>query len=178
MNFGSPTLRRLAWAAAAFVVFAALLTGPAAAQSKKPFGGFKHDRTAKIEVVANSLQVVQDQKLAIFEGEVVAGQGTLRLTTDKLAVTYASLEANSDTGEIQHMRADGNVFLVNGDETAKGAWAEYDVAGGMIRMGGSVVLTQGENAISGESLEIDLNAGNAQVSGGRVKSVFSPSDKN
>ena len=53
------------------------------------------------------------------------------------------------------MRADGNVFLSNGAETAQGAWAEYDVASGIIRMGGNVVLTQGDNAISGESLVID-----------------------
>lgn len=154
-----------------------VLSAPAQAQSKNPFGGFKHDKTAKIEVTANSLQVLQDQKLAIFEGDVIAGQDTMRLTTDKLAVTYGSLEGSESTGEIQHMRADGNVFLVNGDETAKGAWAEYDVAGGMIRMGGDVVLTQGDNAIAGQSLEIDLNTGHARIGGGRVTSVFTPSEK-
>ena len=72
------------------------------------------------------------------------------------------------------MRADGNVFLSNGAETAQGAWAEYDVASGMMRMGGNVVLTQGDNAISGESLVIDLNAGTGRIEGGRVKSVFAP----
>jgi lipopolysaccharide export system protein LptA len=54
------------------------------------------------------------------------------------------------------MRAEGNVFLSNGAETAEGAWAEYDVAGGMMRMGGQVVLTQGENAIAGDSLVINM----------------------
>ena len=165
--------------ALAMLLAAALmaLVAPAQAQSKNPFGGFKHDKRAKIEVEANSLQVVQDQKLAIFEGEVVAGQDTMRLTADKLAVTYGSLAGGQDTGEIQHMRADGNVFLVNGNETAKGAWAEYDVAGGLIRMGGDVVLTQGDNAVAGQSLEIDLNTGHARIGGGRVTSVFTPSEK-
>ena len=40
---------------------------------------------------------------------------------------------------------------------------------------GNVVLTQGENAISGQQLAIDLNAGTGKISGGRVKSVFTPS---
>ena len=155
----------------------AFSTAPAVAQTKGPFGGFKHDATAPIEVVADALEVRQAENLAIFTGEVVAAQGTLRVTADKLAVTYAAHEANADTGEIQHMRADGNVFIANGDETAQGAWAEYDVANGKIHMGGSVVLTQGDNAISGESLMIDLNTGVGKIEGGRVKSVFAPSAK-
>ena len=154
-----------------------LAAGSATAQTSGPFGGFKHDSSAPIEVVADALEVRQAENLAIFTGDVVAGQGTLRLTSDKLTVTYAALEANADTGEIQHMRADGNVFIVNGDETARGAWAEYDVANGKIHMGGSVVLTQGDNAISGESLVIDLNTGVGKIEGGRVKSVFTPAAK-
>ncbi len=150
------------------------MAGSASAQSK---GGFKHDRTAPIEVKSETLRVLEDENIAIFEGGVVAGQDTMRLTTDKLSVTYASLASNADTGDIEHMRADGNVLLVNGDETAKGAWAEYDVVGGMIRMGGSVVVTQGPHVISGESAEIDLNAGTARVTGG-VTSIFQPKAKN
>ena len=158
--------------------------GAAAAQDKGPFGGFKHDSSAPIEIVADALEVRQAENLAIFSGQVVAGQGTLRLTTDLLTVTYAaeqsgaSSSASTGTGTIQKMRADGNVFLSNGAETARGVWAEYDVAGGMIRMGGNVVLTQGDNAISGESLVIDLNTGIGRIEGGRVKSVFAPAAKN
>jgi lipopolysaccharide export system protein LptA len=167
------------------------MTAPAAAQGQGPFGGFKHDSSAPIEIVADALEVHQAENLAIFSGEVVAAQGTLRLTTDLLTVTYAAEDpgtgansgANSgaksgaNTGAIQNMRADGNVFLSNGAETAQGTWAEYDVASGTIRMGGSVVLTQGDNAISGESLVIDLNAGTGRIEGGRVKSVFTPAAK-
>lgn len=153
------------------------LAAPAQAQSKNAFGGFKHDKSAKIEVAANSLQVVQDQKLAIFEGEVVAGQDTMRLTTDKLAVTYGAKAGSQETGDIQHMRADGNVFLVNGDSTAQGAWAEYDVAAGMIRMGGDVVVTMDDIVIAGQAVEIDLNTGQAKATG-RVTSIVTPAKKN
>ena len=160
----------------------AMVTGLADAQTKGPFGGFKHDSKAPIEIVADSLEVQQSANLAIFTGAVVAGQGTLRLTTDKLNVTYAAEKvgstSNTDTGAIQHMRADGNVFLSNGSETAQGAWAEYDVAGGTVRMGGNVVLTQGSNAISGNSLLIDLNSGNSRIEGGRVKTIFAPASDN
>jgi lipopolysaccharide export system protein LptA len=184
--------RGLQLIALAALIAATAAATPAVAQSKGPFGGFKHDSSAPIEIVADVLEVRQAENLAIFSGEVVAGQGTLRLTTDLLTVSYAAEESDTDTGTntgadtgadtgtIQHMRADGNVFLSNGAETAQGAWAEYDVAKGMIRMGGDVVLTQGDNAISGESLVIDLNTGIGRIkggAGGRVKSVFAPAAK-
>ncbi len=170
-------LAALVAAAAVTAPAAAQETAPAAAQGKGPFGGFKHDSSAPIEIVADVLEVRQAENLAIFTGEVVAAQGTLRLTADLLNVTYAAEQSDTSTGAIQNMRAEGNVFLSNGAETAQGAWAEYDVASGMMRMGGSVVLTQGDNAISGESLVIDLNAGTGRIEGGRVKSVFMPAAK-
>ncbi len=170
--------RGLRLIALAALIAAAGAAAPAAAQSQGPFGGFKHDSSAPIEIVADVLEVRQAENLAIFTGEVVAAQGTLHLTADLLNVIYAAEQSDTntstDTGAIQNMRAEGNVFLSNGAETAQGAWAEYDVASGMIRMGGSVVLTQGDNAISGESLVIDLNAGTGRIEGGRVKSVFTP----
>jgi lipopolysaccharide export system protein LptA len=174
-------LQRIALAA---LIAAVAATTPAAAQeaaqAKGPFGGFKHDSSAPIEIVADVLEVRQAENLAIFTGEVVAVQGTLHLTADLLNVTYAAEQSDTNaspgTGAIQNMRAEGNVFLSNGAETAQGAWAEYDLASGMMRMGGSVVLTQGDNAISGESLVIDLNAGTGRIEGGRgrVKSIFTP----
>lgn len=160
-------------AAAIWIAFAALATPSASAQQANPFGSFKHDASLPIEIVADSLAVDQGAQQATFTGQVEAGQGTLRLTADKVVVFYGG-EGGGDTGRIDRMRAEGDVFLSNGAETAKGDWADYDVAGGLVTMGGNVVLTQGGNAISGETLSIDLNAGTGKISGGRVKSVFTP----
>lgn len=164
------------------MVFGLVLAGQVSAQTEGPFGGFKHDRTAPIEITANALEVRQAQSLAIFSGEVVAGQGTLRLTADTVEVSYDEQDSgNSETGAIRNLQAKGNVFLSNGAETAQGAWAEYDVESGMVRMGGAVVLTQGENVISGESLVINLNEGQGRIEGsgtGRVKSIFTPGQAN
>lgn len=147
----------------------------AAAQDASPFGGFKHDRSQPIEIVSDALEVRQAESLAIFSGEVVAGQGTLRLTTDLLEVNYEeNNESDSETGAIKHMTAKGNVFISNGAETAQGNRAEYDVDQGKINMTGSVVLTQGANVIAGETLTIDTESGRGRIEGGRVKSIFTP----
>ena len=162
------------------IVLGCLLTLPVSAQESGPFGGFKHDRTAPIEITANSLEVRQAENLAIFEGEVIAGQGTLRLTADKVEVSYdAENQSDSETGAIKKMVARGNVFISNEAETAQGERAEYNVEEGKINMSGSVVLTQGANVISGQTLTINLNAGQGRIEGtgsGRVKSIFTPSD--
>ena len=150
-----------------------MLAGTASAQQDSAFGSFKHDATQPIEITADSLAVNNARQTATFQGKVVAGQGTLRLTASRIVVTYGG-EGEGATGEIEKLRAEGDVFLSNGAETAKGQWADYDVAGGTVTMGGGVVLTQGENAISGERLRIDLNAGEGEISGGRVRSVFTP----
>lgn len=161
------------------VLFAALLLAAAPASGQQdgpsPFGSFKHDASQPIEITADSLAVDQPRQQATFRGDVVAGQGTLRLTAETVVVSYGG-DGGGDagTGRIESLRAEGDVFLSNGAETARGEWAEYDVAGGVVEMGGDVILTQGENAISGQTLRIDLNAGAGEISGGRVRSVFTP----
>ena len=160
----------------------ALLALPLSAQEQGPFGGFKHDNTAPIEITSDALEVRQAENVAIFTGKVEAGQGTLRLTAERVRVYYDQEGSDdAETGAIERMEAEGDVFLSNGSETAEGEWAEYDVVSGMMRMGGSVVLTQGRNAISGDALVIDMNAGTGRIEGredgGRVKSVFTPSSQ-
>ena len=162
-------LRRLRWLAIG-VVF---LSGASLAQDQGPFGGFKHDRTQPIEITADSLEVRQAESIAIFEGNVIAGQDTLRLTADRVEVSYDESQQDSQTGAIQKMKARGNVFLSNGTETAQGSNAEYDVVSGTVQMSGSVILTQGQNAVSGERLNIDLNTGRARMVG-QTKMIFQP----
>ena len=159
------------------LALAGLLALPAHTQSggpaKGPFGGFKHDRTAPLEVTSDSLEVRQAEGRAIFTGNVIAGQGTLRLTSKKMIVEFDEDKegGDSETGAITRVEATGDVFVSNGAETAQGEWAEYDLETGLVKMRGGVILTQGGNAGKGESLSINLNTGVARL-GGRVTLSF------
>ncbi len=154
---------------------AVLLFGPTAfSQGDSPFGGFKHDRTAPIEITADKLEVRQSDQVVIFDGNVIAGQGTLRLTADRVEAEYdQNATDSSGSGAIRSMKADGNLFLSNGTETAQGSRGEYNVDAGTVQMVGNVILTQGQNAISGDRLLINLNTGKADVQG-NVKVIFKP----
>jgi lipopolysaccharide export system protein LptA len=148
---------------------------------------FQHDSKLPIEITSDSLEVVQDEQIATFLGNVDAVQGDLVLTSDELRVHYrGSGEAAGVTaGSIRRIEAMGNVFLSSPEETAQGDFGVYDVDGALLTLEGSVVLTRDENVVRGQRLEIDLATGRSQMfaavpstaggtPGQRVKAVFVP----
>ena len=143
---------------------------PLLAHSSVPFGGLKHDSSQQVEISADSLRVDQASGSATFAGNVVAGQGTLRLAADSITVFYSGEDGD---GAVSRLEAAGNVTLTNGTEAAESQKAVYDVATGMVSMSGEVLLTQDGNALSGQDLAIDLNAGTAEMKG-RVSTILRP----
>jgi lipopolysaccharide export system protein LptA len=151
----------------------------------------QHDSKLPIEITADSLEVVQDDEIATFLGNVDAVQGDLVLSSDELRVHYRGSEDGGDGiaagtgGSIRRIEAKGNVFLSSPQETAQGEFGVYDVDGALLTLEGAVVLTRAENVVRGERLEIDLATGRSQMfaavpstAGGtpsqRVKAVFVP----
>ncbi len=134
------------------------------------FGGLKHDASLPVEITADELTVDQQSGEAVFIGNVVAGQGEMRLSAARVQVQYAVVNGQP-TGDIDTLVASGGVTLVNGGEAAEAANATYAVRAAEIVMTGDVILTQGVNALSGEKLTVDLNTGQGRMSG-RVKTIF------
>lgn len=147
------------------------LAGSAVAQNATvAFGGLKHDNTLPVEITADELTVDQNTGTAVFIGNVVAGQGEMRLTAARVRVQYAT-QNGEPTGRIDRLFATGGVTLVNGPEAAESQKATYAVADGEIVMTGDVVLAQGANALAGEKLTVDLSTGTGRMSG-RVRTIF------
>ena len=172
---------RLSSLAAVMLAVATLWSGAAVAQETSvPFGGLKHDSTLPVEITSDALQIDQGAGTAIFTGTVKVGQGTLRLAADRVEVFYRGEAAGAGratgggaTGQIERLKASGNVTLSNGTEAAEGKTATYEVATGIVEMEGDVLLTQGKNALSSQTLRIDLNAGTGILKG-RVQTIFTP----
>ncbi|WP_134725195.1 lipopolysaccharide transport periplasmic protein LptA [Paracoccus luteus] len=144
------------------------LASPLAAQTVA-FGGSRADTSAPVEMTADTLTVDQSGGQAVFTGNVLIGQGEMRLSADKVTVTYAA----GGQQKIQSLTATGGVTLVNGPDAAEAAEAVYDVATGNVTLTGDVVMTQGRNVLSGERMLVNLADGTAQVQG-RVRSVLQP----
>ncbi len=135
-----------------------------------PFGEAGHDTDAQVEIAADGFILSQNRSTAVFNGNVVVGQGDMRLAADKIVVEYAS-EGGETTGKIGRLVASGGVTLVSGQEAAEAQNATYSIALGVIVLDGDVLLTQGNNALSGQKMTISLAEGTA-IFEGRVKTVF------
>jgi lipopolysaccharide export system protein LptA len=151
----------------------ALLLGTAAnAQTNIDLGGISADPKAPVEVSADNLSVDQDSGTAVFSGNVVIGQGDLRLSAGSVRVVYSD-----STGDIAQLLATDGVTLVTDSEAAEAATADYNLTTGILTLSGSVLLTQGASALSAEQMTINLNSGRAQMSG-RVRTVFQQDGNN
>lgn len=141
---------------------------PALAQGTQvAFGGLQHDSTLPVEITSDQLSVDQASGKAVFAGDVLIGQGSLRLSAQRVEVIYAA----QDTSDISKLIASGGVTLVNGTEAIEAQRAEYNLKTSSVALSGAVVLTQGASALSGERMTIDLKNGTGQIEG-RVKTIL------
>jgi lipopolysaccharide export system protein LptA len=138
---------------------------------------------APIDVTADQLEMVDSQHLAIWRGNVEAVQEDKRLVSDVLNVYFAGKSTapgapkpkpvatgaaggtavGADWGAVDHMIADGHVFFVSPDQTARGEHAVYDMVPDTITMTGDVVVVQGDNVIKGDKLVIEVKTGHANI---------------
>jgi lipopolysaccharide export system protein LptA len=154
------------------VLLLALAPVPALAQGASvAFGGLKQDTSLPVEVTADQLAVNQADGTATFTGNVLIGQGGMRISAGKVLVRYTT-----DGTGISRLDATGGVTLTNASDAAEAREAVYTIDSGQVVMSGDVMLTQGVNALSGQKLVIDLKAGTG-VMEGRVQTVFQPGNK-
>lgn len=149
----------------------ALLPMAALAQGAKiAFGNVKQDTSQPVEVTADNLAVNQNDGTAIFTGNVLIGQGQMRLSAPKVQVHY-----NEEGNRIERMQASGGVTLVSGEDAAEAAEADYNIDSGMIHMRGNVLLVQKQSALTAERMVVDTRSGTARMEG-RVKTVLQPDE--
>jgi lipopolysaccharide export system protein LptA len=168
---------RLARSGLLALVLAAAAAGGALAQGARVPFGFRQDSSAPVEVSADRLQVSQSDGSATFTGNVVVGQGEMRLTAASVRVEYVTdAPAPGETqgrSRISRLHATGGVTLVSGAEAAEAREAVYSVDAGEVVMTGEVILTQGPNVLAGDKVTVNLNDGTALVEG-RVRTVLQP----
>jgi len=159
---------------------AALAAGGARAQLAPGNGG-----NGPIDVTADQLEMVDAQHLAIWRGNVEAVQNGSRLVSDVLNVYFqgngaqagakpppkpkappppgAAASVGADWGAVKQLIADGHVFFVSTNQTARGNHAVYDLEPDTITMTGDVVVVQGDNVVKGDKLIIQVKTGHADV---------------
>jgi lipopolysaccharide export system protein LptA len=148
-------------------VFLVLLPAIVAAQGGKVgFGSSQQNSNLPIEIMADSLSVDQNENTATFTGNVLIGQGEMRLSASRVLVIY-----RADKSGVKMLKASGGVTLASGEDAAEAARAKYNVDTGQIEMQGNVLLVQGNRVLTGDRLYVDTIADTARMAG-RVKTVL------
>jgi lipopolysaccharide export system protein LptA len=138
---------------------------------------------APIEIVADSLEVLQKDEVALFSGNVIATQADTQIKASTMKVFYGGAKNNSnpDAPSISKIEVTGNVFIRTKAETAQGDKGVYNVSSGIVTLTGNVALTKDKNIIKGGSLIVDMNKGyskivndSSQGESGRVRGLFTP----
>lgn len=142
------------------VFMLSLATAALAQGTGVAFGTIRQDTGLPVEVTADNLEVDQTSGKAIFTGNVMIGQGDMRLSAARVSVVYR----NNGDG-IASLQATGGVTLVSGPDAAESERADYSIDDGTIVMSGNVLLAQGRSALSADSMSVRLSDGTARMSG-------------
>ena len=154
-------------------LFAALISTSAMAQGASvAFGTIAQDTSLPVEVSSDELSVDQETGTAIFSGNVVIGQGNMRLSAQRVMVVYRATQDGIAT-----MEATGGVTLVSGKDAAEAQRADYSIDEGTIVMRGNVLLAQGASTLSADMMTLRLRDGTARMSG-NVRSRLSTGGNN
>lgn len=133
------------------------------------------DRNQPIEITAQQLEVLQQQRQSIFTGDVVAKQGEMTLSAEKLIVFL-----QQDQDQIERLEAIGGVRVVQFDRIATAEKAVFYQLEERLVLSGNAEVTQGQNKISGDEITLYLKENRSLVQSsknGRVKAVITPEKK-
>lgn len=143
------------------------------------FKGFGANGKDPIQIEADSLEVLDKDRNAVFTGNVHVLQKDTVLKTQRLRVFYEGngaadlAKGGGDSQAIRRFEAEGKVLISQKDQTVTGDKGWFDMHSQTAQITGGVVLTQGKNVARGERLSIDLKSGQYKLDGtGRVQLIL------
>lgn len=176
--------------------FAAAVDAQPAKSPPNALQGFSQNRDKPVEINAATLEVRDNEKTAVFSGDVVVKQGDTTMRCKSLVVFYeeddaaAAKNRNSNPGmraakagpagaqRIKRLEARGSVVVTQKDQAASGELGVFDMKTNIVTLTGRpVVMTQGKNVLRGEKLVVNLTSGVSRVEsdkGTRVQGLFMP----
>ncbi len=133
------------------------------------------DQNQPIEITAQELEVLQQERQSIFTGDVVAIQGEMTLSADQLII-----HLQEDQDQVDHLEAIGRVRFLQQDRVATADRAVFQQEEEVLILTGNAVVTQGENTISGDEITLFIQENRTLIKGSennRVKAVIVPEKK-
>ena len=144
-----------------------------------------------IHIDAGKLEYFDKEQRLVYSGGVLAKQGEATLKAPTLTIFFtkdegkgakpnnaaAALGGGGDN-QVRRMEATGPVTVTNKTQVGTGDRGVYDRVENKVFLIGNPVLTEGPHIVRGNAqsqLIYDLTSGRAQIVGGRVQSLITPS---
>jgi len=119
--------------------------------------------------------LIQQQRQSIFTGDVVAKQGDMTLSADKLTVFLLEKQ-----DQIDRLEAEGAVKVVQLNRVATADRAVFYQLEEKLVLSGHAVVVEDNNKVSGEEIDIYLKENRSVIkssNNSRVKAVIVPVKK-
>ncbi len=123
-----------------------------------------------VEITANL--VSGDRAQAVFTGNVQVKHRTMDLRCDKMTAFYTGGAAQ----EVTRVECTGGVRAVDGDRSAKGERADYDVPAGVLIVTGSPEARQGTTHMVGTKVRLTLGSERLEVENARITVETAPAN--
>lgn len=147
-----------------------------------------------IQIESDKLEVFDNDRKAIFSGNVNVVQGETSMKAGQMTVHYRAQAtagksepqegstAGAASSDIERIEVDGKVYVKSQKQVATGDRATFDMNSEVLVMSGKeVVLTEGENVIIGCKLTVQMKNGQAKLDScesGRVRMSLQPGSQN
>jgi lipopolysaccharide transport protein LptA len=133
-------------------------------------GSFKMDPNAPMDIEADTLDVFDADKRAVFRGNVKSKQGDFVVRTVEMVAFYtgrAGLQltggedaANRAPSQLTRVECKQKVLITSKDgQSATGDWAIFDTKANTVVLGDDVTVSRGKDVAQGPRLKIDLTTG-------------------
>ncbi|MGV3553474.1 LptA/OstA family protein [Rhizobium sp.] len=165
------------------VLLSAVAIGhPALAQSKN--SGLKLANDKPIQIESDNLELREQEKKALFKGNVRVAQGDMTLQAANMTVYYKGGTKSIAAGgsDIDRIEVSGNVKLSSATQSATADNGNINMINEVLVLNGSkakpVVLSEGGNVFTGCKLTVQMKSGLANLDGcGRVQIMLDPKSK-
>ncbi|MDB5523714.1 MAG: hypothetical protein JWM58_1477 [Rhizobium sp.] len=160
-------------------LFATAVTPVLAQDRSNKVEGLALSKNKPIQIEADKLEIHEQDKQALFDGNVKVVQGTMTLNAAHMIVFYKgdSSAVTSGKGDIDRIEVTGSVTVFSGNQSARGDKGSFDMRRELLVLTGKqVVLTAGNNISTGCKLTVEMNSGLARLEscGGRVQMQIDP----
>ena len=120
----------------------------------------------QIKVISDELEIIRDENISIFSGNVYVIENNLEIWSEKLIMT-----STKDENEVKEINAHGNVKIVREELSINGDKARYDPIEGKLFVFGKVEVLQNQSIILCDKIIVDLENSSSIMSSESNKRV-------